>query len=156
MSACFHDPIPVNLHSAPASAFLDSAKWWRRRMKRMRQADGRLQQSTVKGRNALLWSPSTPGTLLIARFVMQMPADRASHLPPFLLPLSSTESKTSLSLSLYSTRLACPRIFKRLPSLSFSNLSPSIRRKFLFPPFPRSDVRRNFRVSSGWPLATWN
>lgn len=130
---------------------------------------------TVKGRNALLWSPSIPGTLLIARFVMQMPADRASHLLLFLLPLSSFFISLSFFLFAVSSFLFLPspfffpllfsiggeaflsmtrvsRIIKGLLSLSVS-LSHIYRLQFSqsSSSFPFRCVR-NFQVSSGRPF----
>lgn len=136
-------------------------------------------RSTVKGRNALLWSPSTPGTLLIARFVMQMPADRASHLLLFLLPLSPAFFIFPLSSFLFpfssffflpspfffpllssiegeaflsTTRVS--RIIKGLLSLSVS-LSQICRLQFSqsYFSFPFR-CAQNFQVSSGWPFVT--
>ena len=117
----------------------------------------------------------TRRTLLIARFVMQMPCrpsqpPSAALLPPPPPPLSlfclRQDISLSLSLSLFfRSSLACPGPLKdyllpfSFPLPSHAILSPSIRRKFL-PLFdPYLGARESFKPPSGptfrYLMETW-
>ena len=131
VSACFHDPIPLTPSTYILPLRLRS--WIRRRgegargtERRRRQADGRLQQHGERTKCSFVVALHTGNFINCAFCYADACRPSQPPSPPFLLPpLSSTESKTSFSFSLFlffflSTWLVCPRIFKRLPSLAFS------------------------------------